>query len=70
MKCTFNGQLRSEDTILLHLYKRVFPKWTYNTQVPILPPVIYDDDDDDDDDEDEEIADEEEPKGQAFKLFD
>ncbi|CAK9813925.1 Pre-rRNA-processing protein TSR1 homolog [Anthophora plagiata] len=29
MKCVFNGQLKSEDTILMNLYKRVFPKWTY-----------------------------------------
>ena len=26
MKCRFNGQLTSDDVILLHLYKRVFPK--------------------------------------------
>lgn len=29
MKCIFDGQLKSFDTVLLHLYKRVFPKWTY-----------------------------------------
>ncbi|KAJ8918434.1 hypothetical protein NQ315_008131 [Exocentrus adspersus] len=29
MKCVFDGQLKSQDTVLLHLYKRVFPKWTY-----------------------------------------
>ncbi|XP_014601406.1 PREDICTED: pre-rRNA-processing protein TSR1 homolog isoform X2 [Polistes canadensis] len=29
MKCFFNGQLKSQDTILMNLYKRVFPKWTY-----------------------------------------
>lgn len=29
MKCIFNGQLKSQDTILMNLYKRVFPKWTY-----------------------------------------
>ncbi|XP_015110274.1 pre-rRNA-processing protein TSR1 homolog [Diachasma alloeum] len=29
MKCVFDGQLKSQDTILLNLYKRVFPKWTY-----------------------------------------
>ncbi|XP_020294541.1 pre-rRNA-processing protein TSR1 homolog [Pseudomyrmex gracilis] len=28
-KCIFNGQLKSQDTILMNLYKRVFPKWTY-----------------------------------------
>lgn len=30
MKCVFNGQLKSQDTILMNLYKRVFPKWTYD----------------------------------------
>lgn len=29
MKCVFDSQLKSHDTILLYLYKRVFPKWTY-----------------------------------------
>jgi pre-rRNA-processing protein TSR1 len=28
MKCRFNGQLTSDDVICMHLYKRVFPKWT------------------------------------------
>ncbi|XP_033337564.2 tsr1 ribosome assembly factor [Megalopta genalis] len=29
MKCVFNGQLKSQDTVLMHLYKRIFPKWSY-----------------------------------------
>ncbi|CAB3242948.1 unnamed protein product [Arctia plantaginis] len=29
MKCVFDNQLRSQDTVLLNLYKRMFPKWTY-----------------------------------------
>ncbi|XP_032663678.1 pre-rRNA-processing protein TSR1 homolog [Odontomachus brunneus] len=29
MKCVFSGQLKSQDTILMNLYKRIFPKWTY-----------------------------------------
>lgn len=34
MKCVFDNQLKSQDTPLLMLYKRVFPKWTYNGYVP------------------------------------
>lgn len=34
MKCVFDGTLKSEDTVLLHLYKRVFPKWSYDPYVP------------------------------------
>jgi len=30
MKCGFDGQIKSQDTVCLNLYKRVFPKWTYN----------------------------------------
>lgn len=29
MKCRFDGQLKSYDTVYLQLYKRIFPKWTY-----------------------------------------
>jgi len=29
MKCVFDRQLNSQDTVLMNLYKRVFPKWTY-----------------------------------------
>ncbi|XP_066495858.1 pre-rRNA-processing protein TSR1 homolog [Tiliqua scincoides] len=34
MKCQFDGQLKSQDTVLMTLYKRVFPKWTYDPFVP------------------------------------
>jgi len=30
MKCVFDGQLKSQDTILMNLYKRVFPRWSYD----------------------------------------
>jgi len=33
MKCQFDGILKSQDTILMNLYKRVYPKWTYQAVV-------------------------------------
>jgi len=30
MKCVFDGTVSQEDTILMNLYKRVFPKWNYD----------------------------------------
>jgi pre-rRNA-processing protein TSR1 len=33
MKCTFNKPLTSQDTVMMNLYKRVFPKWTYEAVV-------------------------------------
>ena len=33
MKCVFDGQLNAQDTVLMNLYKRVFPKWAYHHEV-------------------------------------
>uniref|UniRef100_A0A452GG56 Pre-rRNA-processing protein TSR1 homolog n=1 Tax=Gopherus agassizii TaxID=38772 RepID=A0A452GG56_9SAUR len=40
MKCHFDGQLKSQDTVLLNLYKHVFPKWTYDPHVPEPVPWV------------------------------
>lgn len=39
MKCYFDGQLKSQDTVLLNLYKRMFPKWTFDPCAPRPPPL-------------------------------
>ena len=35
MKCVFDGQLKAQDTVCMNLFKRVFPKWTYDTNVDV-----------------------------------
>uniref|UniRef100_A0AAR2M2D8 Pre-rRNA-processing protein TSR1 homolog n=1 Tax=Pygocentrus nattereri TaxID=42514 RepID=A0AAR2M2D8_PYGNA len=37
MKCVFDSQLRSQDTVLMNLYKRAYPRWTYD---PYVPPAL------------------------------
>lgn len=43
MKCVFDGQLKSQDTILMNLYKRVFPKWTYDPCLVTATPRVAND---------------------------
>ncbi|TWW77045.1 pre-rRNA-processing protein TSR1 homolog isoform X2 [Takifugu flavidus] len=40
MKCVFDSQLRSQDTVLMNLYKRVYPRWTYDPYVPSPLPWV------------------------------
>ncbi|CAD7693859.1 unnamed protein product [Nyctereutes procyonoides] len=39
LKCSFDGKLKSQDTVLMNLYKPVFPKWIYDLDVP--EPVLW-----------------------------
>ena len=34
MKCVFDNELSQQDTVMLNLFKRVFPKWNYDPHVP------------------------------------
>ncbi|XP_076002519.1 pre-rRNA-processing protein TSR1 homolog [Genypterus blacodes] len=40
MKCVFDSQLRSQDTVMMNLYKRVYPRWTYDPYVPLPLPWV------------------------------
>ena len=30
MKCQFNDTMKTQDCVLMNLYKRIYPKWVYN----------------------------------------
>ncbi|XP_065176403.1 pre-rRNA-processing protein TSR1 homolog [Sycon ciliatum] len=39
MKCVFNRSLKAQDTVCMSLYKRIFPKWTFDPVVKSPAPV-------------------------------
>lgn len=39
MKAVFDDQLKSQDTVLMNLYKRVFPPWSFDPSVPKPSPL-------------------------------
>jgi len=43
MKCVFDGQLKAQDTVCMNLFKRVFPKWTYDPCVSIPTTITFED---------------------------
>ncbi|KAM9451873.1 pre-rRNA-processing protein TSR1 homolog [Salvelinus alpinus] len=40
MKCVFDSQMRSQDTVMMNLFKRVYPRWTYDPYVPLPLPWV------------------------------
>lgn len=51
LKCVFDGQIKAQDTICMSLYKRVFPKWSYDPHVATIPTAHSEALGDDNDDE-------------------
>lgn len=70
MKCYFDGQLKSQDTVHLNLYKRMFPKWTFDPYVARPPPLFIFKSSNDMDSESSEDEEEEElsPSKKAKKV--
>lgn len=40
MKCVFDNQLCSQDSVMMNLYKRAYPRWTYDPYVPLPLPWV------------------------------
>ena len=36
MKCQFNDSVKCQDAVMMYLYKRVYPKWTYEERCDTL----------------------------------
>lgn len=76
MKCYFDGQLKSQDTVLLHLYKRMYPKWTLDPYVPRPLPLYtfhsahHNDSDEDDEEEgtEKKRVEDQEPASKRSKM--
>ena len=37
MKCVFDKPLKAQDTVLMCLYKRLFPRWSYTPDIGFPP---------------------------------
>lgn len=75
MKCYFDGQLKSQDTVLLHLFKRMYPKWTLDPFVPRPLPLYTfhsahhsDSDEDDEEGKEKKRAEDQEPASKRSKM--
>lgn len=40
VNCVFDSQMRSQDTVMMNMYKRVYPRWTYDPYIPLPLPWV------------------------------